>query len=419
VRNPLAGGAETAWDALREVRVHPLRSMLTLSGIVFGCASLVAMISLAGAMKRMATDDLRDIGMPRSFSAQDRAPRPDVERAEDLRHPGLRIRDLEALRRVPGVQSVHGVARAGRAIVAGPKARLTVPIEAVDAGYTELRNMDIVEGRSLRPLDVMNHARVAVVGSELIRELFGATPPVGQRIKVDGVRFLVVGVVGPIKVTFIPADFSFIARRIYIPYSHVTRYARQSGRIDAALVTAEREEEVGAVLGRGIALLRQRHGGVEDFEIENEAADVQEDLAMADGILGGWNVVMFAIAGITLLVGGIGLFSVLLISVRERVREIGIRKALGADDATILRLFLAESLTLAVLGALLGVGGGSALLILTEVIAARFGKPFLIPINVPAVLLAVGFAVAAGLVFGWYPARRAARLDPIQAISEV
>jgi len=185
------------------------------------------------------------------------------------------------------------------------------------------------------------------------------------------------------------------------------------------MVTAAPDAEFGDVLRRGEALVRQRHGGASDFEVNNEAADVQEDLAMADGILGGWNVVMYAIAGVTLLVGGIGLFSVLLISVRERVREIGIRKALGADDRDIRRLFLAESLTLALLGSVTGIAGGAGLLLVTELISRQFGKDFTIAVHPPGVVLAVVFALLVGLLFGWYPARRAARLDPIEAISGV
>jgi putative ABC transport system permease protein len=118
-------------------------------------------------------------------------------------------------------------------------------------------------------------------------------------------------------------------------------------------------------------------------------------------------------------VGGIGLFSVLLISVRERVHEIGIRKALGADDSAIMRLFLAESLTLAFLGAVLGIGAGAGLTVVTEFIGRQFDKPFAIPVNVPGVALAVVFALVVGFLFGWYPARRAARLDPIEAITGV
>jgi putative ABC transport system permease protein len=140
---------------------------------------------------------------------------------------------------------------------------------------------------------------------------------------------------------------------------------------------------------------------------------------MADGILGGWNGVMFTIAGITLVVGGIGLFSVLLISVRERVREIGIRKALGADDGDIRRLFLAESITLSAMGALVGVAAGAGLILITEAIGRAFGKNFIIDIYLPGALMAVAFSLVVGLIFGWYPARRAARLDPIQAIGGV
>jgi putative ABC transport system permease protein len=140
---------------------------------------------------------------------------------------------------------------------------------------------------------------------------------------------------------------------------------------------------------------------------------------MADGILIGWNGVLFTIAGVTLVVGGIGLFSVLLIAVRERVREIGIRKALGADDRDIRKLFLAESLTLALLGAAIGIGGGTGLIKVTELIAQQFGRDFVITVNLPGAVMAVLFAFVVGVVFGWYPASRAARLDPIEAIREL
>lgn len=410
---------ELILDALREIWAHPLRSLLTLSGIVFGAASLVSMTSLAAAMRTLAHDDLIAMGYPRSFSIIDRDPPSDAATAGTLRHPGLKLGDLDALRGLPGVESVHGRNFGGQYIVSAPAGQRDIRIDGVDAGYLEMRNYRIVAGRSLRVLDVVNRSRVVVVGSELVRPLFGAMDPIGRSVAIDGVRFLVVGVVAPITFDLVPADFSFVARRLYVPYTYLTRYYQGEARIDLALITAKPTASFSAVLRDGSRLLRQRHGGVEDFTIDNEAADVLSDLAMADNILKGWNGVMFTIAGVTLVVGGIGLFSVLLISVRERVREIGIRKSLGADEGAILRLFLAESLTLAFLGAVVGTVGGVGLILITERIGAAFGKPFSIPLSQTGMIVAIVFAVVVGVVFGWYPARRAAKLDPIAAIAGV
>jgi ABC-type antimicrobial peptide transport system permease subunit len=413
----LAESGELVLDALQEIRGHKLRSLLTLSGIVFGSASLVAMTSLAQGMKSMAYRDLEKIGFPNAFTVSHNGPRSDARRAAALRDPGMKLADLDALERMPGVTAVHPRNWGGNYVVTGPAGRRMMDVEGIDADYLEIRNYRLVSGRSFRPLDIENVSRVAILGEDLVKDLFGNAAPVGRMITIDGVRFTVIGVVAPMSFEMAPIDFSWVARQIYLPWTYFTRYYQASGHVDQALVMVQDSAALGELLRSGQLMLRQRHGGVEDFDIDNENAEILSDLAIADRVLGGWNGVMYAIALVTLVVGGIGLFSVLLISVRERVREIGIRKALGADDGDIKRLFMAESLTLSFLGAVIGVGAGAGLIFVTIFIGRQFGKEFLIPVHLPGAVLAIGFALVTGVIFGWYPARRAAKLDPIEAIS--
>jgi ABC-type antimicrobial peptide transport system permease subunit len=329
------------------------------------------------------------------------------------------MRDVDALRRLRGVERSYARNFTRQRLVATTRDQRVIPVEGVDAGYLRFRNWRIVAGRELVPLDVINASRVAVIGEELVEPFFGSTSPIGRTVSIEGIRFRVIGVVAPVELELIPADFSFLARRIYIPFSYLTLYDKGEGRVDNVLLKVADDADYPTIMESGRVLLRQRHLGANDFEVDNEGADVLDDLAMADNILAGWNVVLFTIAGVTLVVGGIGLFSVLLISVRERVREIGIRKALGADDRDIRRLFLAESITLATLGAALGVGGGVGLILITEAIAQGFGRAFVISVYVPGALMAIVFAMLVGVLFGWYPASRAAKLDPIEAIREL
>jgi putative ABC transport system permease protein len=301
-------------------------------------------------------------------------------------------------------------------VVVGPAGRRNLPMEGIAAGYLTFRNNRVVAGREIGDLDVQQVSRVVVLGEEVVRDLFGNADPVGRPLTIGGVRFTVIGVVAPQTFEMAPIDFSWVSRRVYVPWTYAQRYFRASGRVDEVLVTTAADGDVGGMLRDAQVMLRQRHQGAEDFHIENEAAEVRSDFAMADSILGGWNGVMYAISIVTILVGGIGLFSVLLISVRERVREIGIMKALGADDGHIRSLFLAESLTLAVTGAVVGIGAGVGLIMLTEWIGAQFGKTFAIPLQVNGAIFAFCFALGVGLLFGWYPARRASRMDPVEAM---
>jgi putative ABC transport system permease protein len=415
----VTAATELIVDALREIRAHPLRSMLTLTGIVFGAASVVSMTSLSAAIKTVAFDEMERLGMPRTVTLVDRGPRSDATRAADLRATGLRNDDVEALRDLPGEGGVFGTTYAGPRLVATARDQRTVVVDGIDAGYMSFREWPVVRGREIAPLDVFNAARVVVLGQDLVEPFFGGADPIGRTIEIEGIPFRVVGVVAPVEINFIPTEMSFMARRVFIPYTYLSRYFYGQNRISNVRVRAADAADLPTVIQAAEDLVRRRHRGADDFFVENNDADILEELAMVDRISTGWDVVLFTIAGVTMLVGGIGLFSVLLISVRERVREIGIRQALGADDRDIRWLFLVESLTLAMLGGTVGIAAGAGLVALTETITRGFGHELLIPLHVPGTLLAAGFALIVGMVFGWYPARRAARLDPIEAIRDL
>ncbi len=341
----------------------------------------------------------------------------DSEKAADHVSKGLRSPDADTLIAletvVDGTDGLFGEL-IGQATLEPRR----YPIIGTGPVYIEMRQMSVVAGRSLTDLDVAQRTPVAVLGERAARELFGDIDPVGREFRLAGERFRAVGVVRAPRMTLIPANLEYLERRIYIPVSTYQARFTGSKSVQVIMLRAPSYEAVGPALRDSESKLLQIHRGVRDFEIENNAAEYGEEMVMVDGILLGWNIVLGAIAVISLLIGGIGLFSILQVSVRERVREIGIRKSVGADDADIRREFLAESLTLAALGGVIGILAGSGLCLGAEAIAGVFGRDWSIPISPLGALIGFAFSLVVGFGFGIYPARRAAELDPVAAISQ-
>jgi putative ABC transport system permease protein len=296
-------------------------------------------------------------------------------------------------------------------LVSTARDQRVIPVEGVDAGYIPFRKYRIVRGRDVAPLEVARTARVTVIGEELVEPFFGTEDPLGRDITIGGLHFRVVGVVAPFELELVPADFSFLARRLYVPYTYVMRYVNGGRRVDNVYIEARADADFPTVLRAGSELLKARHRGADDFEVENEAADVAEDLAMADGILLGWNAVLYTIAGVTMIVGGIGLFSVLLIAVRERVREIGIRMALGAAARNVRNLVLRDGLRMVSAGLLIGFAG--AALVSRLLGSLLYGVSPLDPLTYAVIALLLGtVATLACLV----PVRRALGTEPLEVL---
>jgi putative ABC transport system permease protein len=250
-------------------------------------------------------------------------------------------------------------------------------------------------------------ARVCVLGPITVENLFGAEDPIGQTIKLNGMTFRVIGV------TKAKGDQGFFNPddQVLIPYSTAMKQLLGIDYVREIDVQAEEGSDLSAVQADMALLIRKRHklveGAPDDFTIRNQA----ELLATMSEISQTFTILLGGIAAISLLVGGIGIMNIMLVTVTERTREIGIRKAIGAKDKDILRQFLIESMLMSGLGGLIGVGFGYGVAELM-----RRLSPFPALVQMQSVLLALGFSAAVGIFFGWYPALRASRLDPIEAL---
>jgi putative ABC transport system permease protein len=399
--------------ATRSLRVNKLRSALTMLGIVVGVGAVVCMVSVGAGAQAEVSERIRTLGanlllvMPGARSSGG-------ARLESGTQPTLTEEDAAAIRReLVDVQVAAPLLSRSMPLVAGNRNWMTL-VAGINADYLVAREWRVADGRSFTGGEIGSGAKVAVVGSVIIDELFEGRAGVGETFRIGNVPFTVIGVLekkglgaagrSQDDIVFIP--LSTAKSRVLGAVRGTTREALDFISIKVSDVTAmsevERETE---------ALLRQRHrirgDTPSDFRIENPA-DVLTARGASVRILG---ILLIAIASVSLVVGGISIMNIMLVSVTERTREIGLRIAVGARRCDIRWQFLIEALTLALVGGLVGAFLGAAAAL---AIALKAGWPVLI--SPWAIILACGFAGFVGISFGLYPAYRAARLDPIVAL---
>jgi ABC-type antimicrobial peptide transport system permease subunit len=411
---------ESILSGLSSIWTHKLRSALTLFGIVVGVASIVAMFSFVGGIADRIWEDFDKLGYDNVlFIANTRAFNPEGY-ARLKASKGLSFRDTEVLREevpeilyiTPAIAS-HVVARAGN------EARRVNVFAATPDGFPLLK-LDIGAGRPFTWTDVDNHARVCVLG-ELVKEnLFGDANAVGETVLLGDDRFTVVGVLQMKEFSpmFGGSGQEQDHERIYVPVTTGMHYLAGTKLIDYFAVRLRDESDIATGYERIHQTLLREHRQIEDFQIENVAEQIAEAMQGVQEIVDTWNTILGSIATVALLVGGIGLLSVLIISVNERLREIGIRKAVGAEDRAIFQQFVVEAVTISLVGGLVGVGLGALLCKLISWGAAAAGQGFVIAVSGKGSAIGLAFAVGIGFLFGLYPAARASRLDPIEAISK-
>jgi putative ABC transport system permease protein len=398
---------------IRSIRAHKLRSFLTMLGMIFGVAAVVSMVSIAEGARREAVEQIRLLGTNNIRVNQRELVGAALEAAEQRGSTGLVAADAELL--AGSLSNLRGVAPIrflDEPVLRGNR-ETVARIVATNEEYARITDFLAKDGRFLSALDIATSKRVAVIGSEVRDALFGFRNPIGQRIRIGDQWFTVVGVMEP--KTIQKGRASVIKLRnvnqdVYVPISTAALRLPDEdavGGLQEIAIQVDEPEQVVHTAKIVRRMLTRSHQGIEDFEIIVPA----ELLAQAQSTQRVFNVVMGSIAAISLLVGGIGIMNVMLTTVTERTREIGIRRAVGATQRTILTQFLIETVLVSTSGGCLGILVGSAMAKGIHLFAG-----WETVISVSGALLAFGISALVGVVFGLYPARRAARMDPIAAL---
>jgi len=404
---------EVVRTALAEVRGHKLRSGLTLLGIILGTLSITIMTSFLDGIIVMVWKGFEDLGYDGVLYVAGRDAR-DLKDGEIFaRSRGLQPSDAEMLlARGARIRAVVPVQMAEEIVRRGSVER-KVDITGTTSSYAVVRSRKVAAGRFLTEQDERSFARVCVLGHRLNGRLFGTEDSVGKTLEIGGRMFRVVGVGAKLGNRFVnDSDFDEEMEGMYVPLTTLRKfYSGEDQPLAYIAVKTDDVTRLGDVEAELISALRIAHRGAEDFRVENIAEEMLRERQQVTEVIRSWRIVLGTLAGISLVVGGIGLLSVMLISIGERLYEIGLRKALGASDLEVFLQFLMESVALSAIGGLLGAGGGVAI---TKLAGSLF--PGGLPIHFLGLAFAIGISVALGVLYGIYPALKAARMEPVESL---
>ena len=384
-----------------------MRSGLTMLGIIIGVAAVIAMVAIGNGAREQVASSIAQIGQNTVLVMSGAGSRGGV-RGGWGSAPTLTKGDYEAIRKeIPGVIRATPDVRKNAQVMAGNQ-NVNTTINGAGEDYVELRSWEFLEGGNITASDVRGSAKVAILGQTVATNLFGDASPVGQVVRIQNAPYTVVGLLKPKGMSMMGSDQDDV---VLVPWSSAMVRLTGATTFRSITVQAESSDQVATVMEEVSALLRQRHkirdGQEDDFQVRSQ----QEIMEMATSTAKTMTILLAAIAGVSLLVGGIGIMNIMLVSVTERTREIGVRMAVGARGIDILLQFLVESVVLSVGGGLIGIGLGMGI---AKIVSAKVGWNTLVSLE--SVALAFVFSAAIGIFFGFYPARKAAGLDPIEAL---
>jgi putative ABC transport system permease protein len=403
----MIGLTQTLRLALTALVRNKSRSLLTMLGVVIGVAAVIVTVAIGTGAKSSVADQINGLGsnlvVVLPGSVQTAGARTGSGGASTLT-----AADGLAIAKLPGVASVSPAVTVRAQLVAGSENWQTTAT-GVAPSYTFVRTWGTASGRFFTQAETQEAAKVAVLGQTVVQQLFGrASDPVGRTVLIKGVPFTIIGTLAAKGQSGTGQDQD---DTVLIPYTSALQRLTGGTTIGTLMVSAVDAAHIEGVQSEITALLEQRHaivaGQPDDFSVRN-LADIASAASATASILG---LLLAAVAAVSLIVGGIGIMNIMLVSVTERTREIGLRVALGARSAAILRQFLIEAVVLSTgggtLGVVLGVAGAAAIALFAH-------WPASVPVS--AVLMALAFSAAVGVFFGYWPARKAAALDPIRAL---
>jgi putative ABC transport system permease protein len=393
--------------ALRALRRNLMRTLLTMLGIIIGVGAVIAMVSIGNGAKAQVEAQIATLGQNVILIFSGNVSRGGVNMG--MGNAGtLSVDDAEAIRReLPNVIGVSPEVRSFGQLAVGNQ-NWNSQLLGEGADYLDIRQWPLELGNMFTDRDVRSATKVAIIGQTTSRQLFGDLNPVGQIIRIKNSPFTVVGRLTAKGLSIMGSDQDDV---VIIPYTSAMKRLTGATTLRSMSVQASSSQVLAEVQQQIMELLRQRHrlgvGKDDDFTVRTQ----QEIGDMAAATSKTMTVLLGAIASVSLLVGGIGIMNIMLVSVTERTREIGVRMAVGARGRDILLQFLIEAITLSAMGGVIGIILGVGI---SRLLSSQMGWPALT--SVESIVIAFIFSAAVGIFFGFYPARKAAQLDPIEAL---
>jgi putative ABC transport system permease protein len=384
---------------------HKLRSLLTILGIIFGVAAVISMLAIGEGARRKTMSQIQSLGLQNIIVQQE-----ETETENDEGQNLLALPDVDALRAiVPNINNIAPVVE--RDYEATYKSRVSeIVLTGTYPEYLSLMNLKISSGGVFSHYENKTYQRVCILGAQAAKELFLVESPLGKKIKINGVWFTVIGVLKYQPKSIAGTKEVDLNSNIFAPINSVNiRFDREDGESELEQIILQLSNDAPVIATSNLVdqILYRRHNQVKNYSmiVPEQLLQQSEETQKI------FNIVMGAIAGISLLVGGIGIMNIMLASVLERTREIGIRRSLGATRKDVLNQFLTEALILSLFGGLIGIAVGYTL-----ALGITFYSDWDTAVSAWSVIISFGVSSGVGVVFGYYPAKQAASLNPIEAL---